>query len=184
MKKLVLFFISVLSIPSCNFFRPWDFGSGYKLGENPEYKYDIILDRADTTFYHDWGNGRKTLQKGVLVKFHRPDNNIDSIFIWKGSSVVSSFIDQIKFDSIFIIVNQKPLDSIWGKYININYAPRRSKEPERFIDAKKKLMKSKIHYYWIIRKRTDDVYGPLNRDEYLQKRKELGVPNELRLKQE
>ncbi len=181
MKKLVLFIAIAIFLTSCDFFGPWDFGSGYGLGENPEYKYDVIIDRADTTFYFDWGNGRKTLQKGVLVKFHRPDNKIDSLFIWKGTSVISSFINQVKFDSVFILVDQKPLDSIWGKYINIDYAPRRSNEPERLDEAEKKLMKSKIHCYWIIDKRTDDIYGPLSWKEYLQKRKELGVSEDLKL---
>jgi len=53
--------------------------------------------------------------------------------------------------------------------------------PNKSQIAIKKLKDSKIHYYWIINKKTDDIYGPLNWNEYLQKRKELGVPKKLKL---
>jgi len=42
--------------------------------------------------------------------------------------------------------------------------------------------KSTYKQYWIIDKRTDDIYGPFKWDEYMKKRKELGVPKELKLK--
>ncbi len=37
--------------------------------------------------------------------------------------------------------------------------------------------------YWIIDNINDSIYGPLKKDEYLNKRKELGVPSELTLKE-
>lgn len=37
--------------------------------------------------------------------------------------------------------------------------------------------------FYIIVKSSDLVYGPYSKKEYLQKRKELGVPNKLRLKE-
>ncbi len=39
-----------------------------------------------------------------------------------------------------------------------------------------------LHYYIIV-KRSDLVYGPYSKKEYLQKRKEIGVPKELKLKE-
>lgn len=36
-------------------------------------------------------------------------------------------------------------------------------------------------YYWIIDMKTLDVNGPFDYEEYLRKRKELGVPNKLQL---
>jgi hypothetical protein len=37
--------------------------------------------------------------------------------------------------------------------------------------------------YWIITHANDSIYGPFSKQEYLQKRKELGVPEELELKE-
>ncbi|RLD60819.1 MAG: hypothetical protein DRJ01_09030 [Bacteroidetes bacterium] len=181
MKKYIYFYIVVIFIFSCNSKSPY-FGSGYELSENTEYGEDIVINRSDTTSYHDWGNGRKTLQKGVLVKFHRPNNKIDSFFIWKGSSVISSYINEVKLDSLYIIVDQKPLDKIWGKYFtDNNNVYRRLNKSGNSALAIKKLKESKVHNYWIIDKQTGDIYGPMNLEEYLQKRKELGVPKELKL---
>jgi len=181
MKKYFYIFIIGILISSCSLKTSY-FGEGYELSENPEYGENLVISRADTTFYHIWSNGNKTLQNGVLVKFHSSQNIIDSLFIWKGTTVIPSYIDEVKFDSLFIIVVQKPLNKIWGEFFtDANGTYRRSNMPNKSHIAEKKLKESKIHYYWIIRKRTDDVYGPLNRDEYLKKRKELGVSNELQL---
>lgn len=38
--------------------------------------------------------------------------------------------------------------------------------------------------YYIIAKKTDSIYGPYETQEYLKKRKELKIPNELALKEE
>lgn len=183
MTKYLYIFILAILISSCSLESSY-FGEGYELSENPEYGENIVVNRADTTFFHTWGNGRKTLQKGVLVKFHYPQNKIDSSFIWEGAIVIPSFITEVKFDSLFVIVYQKPLDEIWGGYFtDNNNVYRRSNKPDKSTLAIKKLEESKIYYYWIIRKRTDDIYGPLNLAEYIIKREELGVPKDLQLKE-
>ncbi|MCE2989518.1 MAG: DUF3997 domain-containing protein [Nitrosomonadaceae bacterium] len=46
------------------------------------------------------------------------------------------------------------------------------------------LLEKGITKYWIIYKTNDSIYGPFDRQEYLQKREELGVPRELQLKEE
>ena len=182
MKKYLSVLILSILIYSCSLESSY-FGKGYKLSENPEYGENIVVNRADTTFYHNWGNSRKTLQKGVLVKFHSSQNKIDSVFIWKGTTVIPSYIVEIKFDSLFIIVDQKPLNEIWGEYFtDANGTYRRSNKPNKSSLAIKKFKESKIHNYWIIRKRMDDIYGPLNWAEYIQKREELKIPKELELK--
>ena len=43
---------------------------------------------------------------------------------------------------------------------------------------------SQYHDYWILNMKTSDVYGPLTFDEYMVKKKELGVPKDLKLKYE
>ena len=181
-KYLYIFILSIL-ISSCSF-EPSYFGEGYELSKNPEYGENIVVNIADTVFFHTWGNGKKTLQKGVLVKFHHLQNEVDSSFIWKGAIVIPSFIAEVKFDSLFVIVRQKPLEEIWGEYLTDNNGVyKRSNEPDNLTLAVKKLKESKINHYWIIRKKTDDIYGPLNWNEYIQKREEIGVPKDLLLKE-
>ena len=183
MTKYLYIFILAILISSCNLESSY-FGEGYELSENPEYGENIVVNRADTTFFHTWGDGRKTLQKGVLVKFHSLQNKIDTSFIWAGAIVIPSFIAEVKFDSLFVIVRQKPLDEIWGKYFtDSNGVYRRSNESDKLTLAVKKLKESKINYYWIIRKKTDDIYGPLDWDEYIQKREEIGIPTGLQLRE-
>ena len=46
------------------------------------------------------------------------------------------------------------------------------------------LVKDKMLYYFIIEKKSDSVTGPLSKLVYLQKREELKVPKELKLKEE
>lgn len=42
--------------------------------------------------------------------------------------------------------------------------------------------KTKVFYFWIINKQSSGVYGPFVSDEYENKKKELGVPESLKLK--
>lgn len=42
--------------------------------------------------------------------------------------------------------------------------------------------KTAVYYYWIINKNNSEVFGPLTFDEYMVKKKELGVPKDLKLK--
>jgi len=107
-------------------------------------------------------------------------------------AIISPQIVAWNFDSIFIIVKQKPFysiyDSIKKKYPNAKYY------------KKKKLYdECQIFNYWIIDKREEiDSYydekirrriyrgavgGPFNYDEYWTKRRELNVPDSLKLKE-
>lgn len=45
-----------------------------------------------------------------------------------------------------------------------------------------KIDKNELLHYFIIEKKSDLIYGPYKKEEYLQKREELGVPKELQLK--
>jgi len=46
-----------------------------------------------------------------------------------------------------------------------------------------KISKKQLLHYFIIEKKSDIVYGPFLKEEYLEKREELGVPKELQLKE-
>ena len=72
---------------------------------------------------------------------------------------------------------------IQGEVISINY----DKDFIVAVQQKKsraELVKDKMLYYFIIEKKIDKVIGPLSKQEYLKKREELGVPRELKLKEE
>ena len=43
--------------------------------------------------------------------------------------------------------------------------------------------KRKLTQYFIIEKKTDILFGPYNKEEYIKKREELGVPRGLQLKE-
>ncbi len=89
--------------------------------------------------------------------------------------VIESHIKSFKEDSKFIIVEQIPVKLILD---SINKTPH--------VTLKKRdeiLKKSKLKKFWIINKVSNNIYGPLKKDEYLQKRKELKIPKELELKE-
>lgn len=92
------------------------------------------------------------------------------------------------FDSTFIIVSHRPWDVPDVPGIRDMTYNQRNEAFE----------KSTFQQYWIINKkekgkysldtlsmlaRYSNVYGPFDKQEYLQKREELGVPKELKLKE-
>ncbi len=50
-------------------------------------------------------------------------------------------------------------------------------------DDSAKIDKQQLLHYFIIEKKSDLIYGPFKKEEYLQKREELGVQRELQLKE-
>jgi hypothetical protein len=88
---------------------------------------------------------------------------------------ITGQVTKFAFDSCFILVEQKPRELIM-KNVNIN-SDISYKEQEILFS------KSLIRQYWIINKSNKSKYGPFQKAKYLWKRKELGVPNELQLKE-
>lgn len=95
--------------------------------------------------------------------------------------VIGSEILKYAFDSNFIIAAQRPWDSV-PNIKNMTY-----------YQSNKAFARSTFLQYWIIYKKKKDVpigksnkysnvYGPYKRDAYLAKKKELGVPDNLKLK--
>ncbi len=181
MKKILIVLFFLVGFYSCKLGTK-DYG-GYTLSENPEYGEDLTISYADTTAYHQWEVGSQSLQKGVFLKYIS-SNKIDTIFFWEGSPVISAYIVDINYDSDFIIVDQKPLDSIWGPVVTIDSTPQREKKFENDREAIEYLEKSNIHNFWIINKKLKEVYGPMQKREYAERRKELKIPKELVLKEE
>lgn len=122
----------------------------------------------------DLGNGYKLINSGSF--------NDLTIVTEQNIVVVSGHILEFDYDSIFIIASQRPRDSVLGIGTMTH-----DKYEEAF-------EQSSFRQYWIINKKEksefnevtkifSNVYGPFDRQEYLQKREELGVTRELQLKE-
>lgn len=109
------------------------------------------------------------------------------ILNFENTVMVNSSILAYAFDSTFIIVSQRPWDSI-PNLKTMNYS-----------ESRIAFDKSSFRQYWIINKkqkseysydslsgnaRYSNVYGPFTKTEYLQKREELKIPEQLVLKEE
>jgi hypothetical protein len=176
--RFYLYVFLLLFISTSCILESSDLG-GYHKREDTELGQNIILSHSDTSLYHIFKDSSKSLQKGSFVKYHQK-HQIDTLFIEKGSIVIESHINKVNYNKQFIIIDQKPLDSIFGEITNKEFSPHRKNKPDDYREALNKLNKSKIHKYWIINKRTDDIYGPYSKKVYLQKRKELNISEKLK----
>lgn len=98
------------------------------------------------------------------------------------NTIVVPEVLEFNFDSAFIIASQRPWDSI----PNI--------KEMTYSESNKAFKESDFRQYWIINKKEEsvfdekrkkyaNVYGPFKKEEYLQRREELGIPQELQLKE-
>jgi hypothetical protein len=181
MKKAISLLFLIVCFSYCK--MGIDNAGGYILSESTEYGNELNLSYADTSVFYQWKDGTRSLQKGVFFKYIFK-NKIDTLFIWEGSTVIEAHINDFKYNSSFIIVDQKPLDSIWGPMINVNNTPKREKQFDNANKAILSFENSNVHTFWIINKVSKEVYGPMQKYEYLKKRKELMIPEELVLKEE
>jgi hypothetical protein len=181
--KYLFIIMMVLMISSCE--TNWGKYGGYKMEYDSALDYYIIIDKGEEIYAND--SKEEQLKKGTLVRYYSASGAVDSVLLGKGSTVIESFIDHdnVSYDSDFIILKQKPLKDICecndsclkNRYPNMNDLPT-------YKMCKEALEKSVFYQYWIINKRKDAVYGPFQKQEYLQKREELGIPKELKLKEE
>ena len=110
----------------------------------------------------------------------------------RGGLLVEPSVLDYAYDSIFIIAIQRPWDYPVPNIHTLNHSERR-----------KEIDKITFRQYWIINKAEEckfigksedhkydsrslfsNVYGPFQRDEYLLKLKEFGVPESLVLKED
>lgn len=77
---------------------------------------------------------------------------------------------------------------IHGEVISVNHdndfiiAIREKKDSSIIIGKQSSNVNRNVQYF-IIEKKSDSVYGPFDKEKYLQKRTELNVPEELKLKE-
>ncbi len=175
----ILLIILSLYLIQIYYFEKLDRFDGYRIWEPNYLDRSLRMDRGD--YFHPDETYEDERRKGIKVTYIR--NNDSSVnFIGKDMSLIDEYIDDAVDNKEFILVDQKPLDSIFGKieeqYINdkIDHVGR------KIFPMKELINESNIHQYWIIRKKLDYVYGPFRKEEYILKKKELGVPDNLKLK--
>jgi hypothetical protein len=184
--KITIFFAAIIMVllVSCN--RPKYNVYCY---QNEQGFNEIMLTKGDTI-----GWNFNQYMEGKYYHYHKGDT-IVTHFVFSGDSwmhgtVISGHISDYIQDDSFLLADKKPLDSILGKYIRIvtknnNVYSRREYDTINKYGANVKMLEeSPIHQYWIIVKTTADVYGPFSYEDYLKMKKELGVPETLKLKRE
>ncbi|MBO7460749.1 MAG: hypothetical protein J6T53_07580 [Bacteroidales bacterium] len=184
--KITIFFAAIIMVllVSCN--RPKYNVYCY---QNEQGFNEIMLIKGDTI-----GWNFNQYMEGKYYHYHKGDT-IVTHFVFSGDSwihgtVISGHISDYIQDDSFLLADKKPLDSILGKYIRIvtknnNVYSRREYDTINKYGANVKMLEeSPIHQYWIIVKTTADVYGPFSYEDYLKMKKELGVPETLKLKRE
>jgi len=161
-KNTVLLIISMFLISSCGY---GDFG-----------KYDIDLDESNSANIISINDTIKS----IYVKYHHKTGVIDTVKEVGNSVIINGYIEQGNYDGVFLLVKQKPIDSICeciSDCLDDKYPPSNNRSSYKLCeDAFKKYDK---YLYWIILVKTDDVYGPFEKDEYLEMCKKLNVPEDL-----
>lgn len=172
MKIYIYILFSIICFNSCVFST--DYIKGFSIGQDTELGDAIWFYGDDTTCFRYLGDSSKYLEKGSFIKYHSRER-VDTVFTWGESVVVPSHVNKMISDSIFILVDQKPLDSIFGEIVDFEDYSRRPYKPDNLDEDIRVLNESNIHLFWIINKKTNDIYGPLSKKEYSQKRKELRI---------
>lgn len=139
----------------------------------------ILLIMISCKRFPDLGNGYQLDYNGmndISITKCLKEGDASTIFIY-------GHILDYAFDSTFIIVAERPRDSVPGIETMTQTKYQEAFEQSTFLQ------------YWIIDKTKEsvfdegartysNVYGPYKMDVYLTKKKEIGVPNNLRLKSE
>lgn len=137
----------------------------------------ILIAITGCTGIDDLGNGYSldNREGGLTSQILGPNNSV----------MVFPVVLECSFDSTFIIVSQRPWDSIPG----IPVQKLKSMTPR---EHDKAFENSSFRQYWIINKKErsefdvatrtySNAYGPYEKKDYIQKREELGVPITLKL---
>lgn len=124
---------------------------------------------------------------GSGYRFDTGDGNSLAIVNSDNDLIINMEILEFTFDSTFVVASQRPWDV--PDIPNIKNMTLNERD-EAFEN-------SKFLQYWIINKKQkseysfdsinklakySNVYGPFKKEEYIQKRKELGVPKSLKIK--
>lgn len=159
MNKIIQLLLLFLLATACNS-NSKNIG-GY-LFECPNYRECwVILDKGEPITLYDIQRGR--VEKGVNLTYMQ---GVDSSFevLGKGSVVISAYIDSFKEYDRYILISQKPIDSICdcAGSCKEKYTVRE----DSYEACKEAISKSKLLNFWIIDKKKDFIYGPLTKQAF------------------
>lgn len=146
----------------------------------------FIEDLSGGYSYHDAGKNYKDIigEKKRSIPFTKKSN----LKYIKERNIYSTVIDY-SFDEQFVLAIQKPNKR--GHAIGIKFELEDVYSVDESESIADSLISCDSYYqeifsrelnYWIISHKDDSLFGPYSKEEYLLKRKELGVPEELRLR--
>lgn len=188
-KTIVLFVVFLMPMIGCN-------SPLFQIAQEQGHEgvKEICLFHGDTISWIQTGNPNyKRLCKGHFFHYHIDEDSICTEFVMESGdgygTIINGHINESIKDNLFLLAVRKPLDSIFGPLqtlpvpfdSNSTYLGR-PQEPSTYDERWKMINDAPYHDYWIINQQTSDVYGPMSFEEYQQKREELGVPDNLRLK--
>jgi hypothetical protein len=164
MKYLMLLTLIVFSgcIPG-----PEDLGVGYVLGYN-----NNTLDRVIQIYSPKGGLTLAYFKDSIkIVRYFKNED-------W----IVDSYVSKAVYDNEFILIDQKPIDSICEcnqeclvkKYPDYNNLPT----AQMCDDA---IKNAAIHLFYIIDKKTNTLYGPMAKNIFYGYLKKLNVDKDLKL---
>ena len=181
---ILLAAITMLSLVGCNLHPSH---SNVLCLRNDQGFNEIMLIKGDTIA---WNANR--YMEGKYYHYHKGDTIVThfvfSDYSWMHGTVIYGHISDYIQNESFLLADQKPLDSILGKFIrtitknNDIYWHREYDTINKYGADIKMLEESPIHQYWIIGHKSADVYGPFSFGDYLKMKAELGVPETLKLK--
>lgn len=154
--------------------------------------YEIQLLNGDTFCVppHLKNHDNAPLKKGMFIHYHTMDDSIEDFFAVEGIGIINPHVHECVDNDTFMLIDQKSEDSVFGKYIRIyyndtNFYSRREYDTvTKWKDEWLIMQNSNKHSFWIIGIKSADVYGPFTFDDYLTKKKELGIPATLKLEYE
>ncbi|MGP1515945.1 MAG: hypothetical protein ACTTJH_08350 [Bacteroidales bacterium] len=170
--------------------------STFAIMQSTEGYPEVQMLIADTTYIEPYGYGNVSFypeRPGRFIYYHRNDGSIDTQFLKIESTVIPGVIINKKEDEIFIVIDQKPLDSILGNYVTKENIWRQIWTPQGYKLTKleclferefstgnraadvENVKKSPIHNFWIINKKSCEIYGPFSLQELKKHMEILGM---------
>ncbi len=114
-------------------------------------------------------NPEKDLGKGYRLGYNSRD---DLGLVGPRCNIAEGPLKKIEYNLEYIVLITKPRMKIYDMY-NL----------KKYDYYKSEIKFKQINYfeYWIVDKRVDSIYGPFQKLEYLEKMKELNIPDSLRV---
>lgn len=165
---IILFIIILVYDP----YKEPDLG-GYKIDSFSGEEYFISLSKGDTLLKNNLG----FVHPGKIIKNITYYDSVSYGFAFEEGIFISPFIypNEIKYDSTFILLVQYPIGDRGFAY---------TYPKSLYKDTTKVKWKQIPIWFFVINKVEDIEYGPYTLTQYLEKRKEIGIPDNLKLRLE